>query len=199
MFVWHSKGTEESGAKIAEKLGCEHGTVPPRNYEGDVFCFGAAPAANFKWEDRKFGKIYNDPREVRNKKTPDELKDLGLPVAQKVRVFCSGKKVLKIVDVETKNDITFGKTVSNDIYNRFLAKLGSPGLISLDGTLNENSYLHLTNVVYGPALLDHEDVISSVCDSVGKDAKEELDTFVKAASPEEARAIMAVFKKMAKK
>ena len=198
MFVWHSKGTEESGAKIAEKLGCEHGTVPPRNYEGDVFCFGAAPAANFKWEDRKFGKIYNDPREVRNKKTPAELVGLGLPVANKVRVFCSGKKVLKIVDVETKNKITFGPAVVGDIYTRFLSKLGSPGLISLDGVY-VGGVFQLTNVVYGPALLDHEDVISNVCETVGQDAKKELDTFVKAASPEEARAIMAVFKKMAKK
>jgi len=196
MFVWYSKGTEESGIKIAEKLGCDHGTVPPKGYEGDVYCFGAAPAANFKWGDRKFDKVYNDPRVFRNRRTATELTGLGLDIAKNVRIFCSGKKIVKVVDTGSKQAIGFTEAVRTQVTTKLLSKLGEPGLIALDGVLTSNGFV-LSNVVYGPSLLEHDDVVSSLSDSVGFDAKKELDDLVKAASPEEARSIMSVLRKMA--
>jgi hypothetical protein len=64
-FVWYSKGTEESGNLIANSLEGKHGKVPPAGFKGLGVCYGAAPADIFKWENRKFRALFNDPRKTR--------------------------------------------------------------------------------------------------------------------------------------
>lgn len=65
VFLWHSKGSEESGQLLATLLDVDKGSVPPKGFEGLLVCYGAVPASNFKWEERKFHAIFNDPRKVR--------------------------------------------------------------------------------------------------------------------------------------
>jgi hypothetical protein len=65
IFLWYSAGSQETGIWLAERLKItEHGTVPPRNFEGSVVCWGAVPSEKFKWEKRNFQNIFNDPRKV---------------------------------------------------------------------------------------------------------------------------------------
>jgi hypothetical protein len=66
LFLWYSKSSQETGEWLAKRLGIsEHGTRPPREFEGSVICWGANPSQKFKWEKRNFQAIYNDPRVIR--------------------------------------------------------------------------------------------------------------------------------------
>lgn len=196
MFVWHSKGTEESGIKIAEKLGCDHGTLPPKGYEGDVFCFGATPSDKFKWEDRNFGKIYNDPRITRELRTPEQLTAAGVVLTspQPVRVFCSGDACVSALDKDSGAAVDLSADHLKQI-KEILAKLKNPDFVALD-TVKMDGNLCVTGVVYGPAITDLDPVVDKLVDAVGTDVKKEFEAFAKAASPEEARAVMNVLKKM---
>jgi len=70
IFLWYSKGSQETGVWLAERLGVDdHGAVPPRYFEGSVICWGASPSEKFKWEKRNFQNVFNDPRKI------SELKD----------------------------------------------------------------------------------------------------------------------------
>jgi hypothetical protein len=66
IFLWYSKSSKQTGTWLADKLKIElHGTVPPRDFEGTVICWGASPSVKFKWEKRNFQSIFNDPRVIR--------------------------------------------------------------------------------------------------------------------------------------
>lgn len=67
-YVWYSKGTKESGDLLAHQIGGvgNHGTNPPKGFKGAGICFGARPREVFKWENRNFKALFNDPRKVAN-------------------------------------------------------------------------------------------------------------------------------------
>lgn len=66
-YVWYSAGSKETGEFIAKAIGAEqHGVLPPKEFTGSVVCFGATPSDKFKWEERNFSGLFNDPRIVRN-------------------------------------------------------------------------------------------------------------------------------------
>lgn len=82
-YLWYSKGSQETGALLADKLGFETaGTIPSKNFSGVAVCFGAAYTDKFRWEDRNFQAIFNDPRVVRQytdrKNLFDKLGEAGL-------------------------------------------------------------------------------------------------------------------------
>jgi hypothetical protein len=65
VFVWYSKGCGESGPVLANMVeGATSGTIVPRNFAGIMLMYGATPADVFKWEDRNFQAIMNDPRKL---------------------------------------------------------------------------------------------------------------------------------------
>lgn len=64
-YVWYSKSTKESGALIGQQVATAgEGTNPPRGFKGVGICFGARPAEVFKWENRNFKALFNDPRKI---------------------------------------------------------------------------------------------------------------------------------------
>ena len=64
-FVWYSQGSKESGEALAKLLNCQGGTVPPRGFSGAAICIGASYTDKFKWGDRNFRGILNDPRKTK--------------------------------------------------------------------------------------------------------------------------------------
>lgn len=90
-YVWYSNGSKETGEFIAKALGTkDHGILPPKEFTGPVICFGATPSDKFKWEERNFSGLFNDPRIVRNfvnrKKMFARLAEGGLVVPEVVDV-----------------------------------------------------------------------------------------------------------------
>jgi hypothetical protein len=66
VYVWYSKGSEDSGKVFAKLLGTEqHGTLPPKDFSGVLVCYGAVPGDKFKWSERNIRFIFNDPRQTR--------------------------------------------------------------------------------------------------------------------------------------
>lgn len=66
LFLWYSKSSKETGVWLAKQLKIsEHGTKPPRDFNGTAICWGANPSEKFKWEKRNFQQVYNDPRIIR--------------------------------------------------------------------------------------------------------------------------------------
>lgn len=87
VFLWYSKSSEETGAWLAERLNISgHGTKPPREFEGTVICWGAAPSEKFRWEKRNFQAIFNDPRVIRPLLNREDLfkkiEELGIPTTK---------------------------------------------------------------------------------------------------------------------
>lgn len=66
LYVWYSSASEDSGKLIAQLLECQqHGTNPPKGFDGTIIAFGAKPTPEFKWQERKIRGILNDPRVIR--------------------------------------------------------------------------------------------------------------------------------------
>jgi hypothetical protein len=67
-YVWYSKSTKDSGALIGDQVASDgaefQGTNPPKGFNGIGICFGAKPAGVFKWENRNFRALFNDPRKI---------------------------------------------------------------------------------------------------------------------------------------
>lgn len=87
IFLWYSKKSQETGIWLAERLNIlNHGTIPPRNFEGSIICWGAIPSEKFKWEKRNFQAIFNDPRTIRplldRKLLFDKVSSVGIPVVR---------------------------------------------------------------------------------------------------------------------
>lgn len=199
MFVWHSKGTEESAVALAEKLGCEHGTVPPPGYAGEVFCYGAAPADNFNWGNRTFTKIINDPRKYRKYRSAQELLDkLGAAsINVPVRLFCVGGEVVKMVGEGVPD--TLGEGALNSV-NALLVSLEHPETVTLDGFVSKDgSTFRLTKVVLGAGVTEHQDVLDAMVKVAGPTPEEDkaaLQELIDAADPEELRALRGILGKL---
>ena len=197
MFVWHSKGTEESATAIAQAMNCEHGTVPPMGYEGEVFCYGAAPADNFNWAGRNFTKVINDPRifrKYRDMAVVGEKLGTGI-TGESVRIFCVGGKVKKIIG----NGINTNG-VEDTIIEGILISLGNPEVVALDGALSfSGNCFTLTKVIFGAALTGHEDIIAEVvkvAEPTPEEDKKALQGLIDGADPNELRALRKMLSKL---
>lgn len=91
LFLWYSKSSKETGEWLAKQLKIsEHGTKPPRDFNGTVICWGANPSEKFKWEKRNFQQVYNDPRVIRplldRKLLLEKIAGVGLAVTKFIEI-----------------------------------------------------------------------------------------------------------------
>ena len=201
MYIWHSKNTEESAVALATKLGCEHGTLPPQGYTGEVFCLGAAPAENFNWAARNFTKVINDPRKYRKYQKPEEVVNkVGAgSVVEPVRIFCVGGEIKKVVNtsngavIQTKPGVTLA-------IRELLVKLESPEVVALDGFLTKDGEsFSLLRPVFGAALTEHDDVLTEAAKVAGPtpaEDKEAIQNLINNAAPDELRALRGLLSKL---
>lgn len=205
MFVWHSSNTEESGTALANAIGCEHGLVPPQNYEGDVIVYGGVPAANFNWKGRKFGKIINDPRLLKVIKDKAVLAK-KMMFGQSVRVFIVNRAVVKVVKTDgTPIQFWPGHDISNlvaYIHNAvltdaiFVTLLGSPQIVAVEGIYFGNSFAP-SNILLAPAITDHPEVVEAIKNAFAEDDREVLTDIITKATPEELKALRKMMKSIA--
>ena len=65
-IIWHSKGSAETAAWLAKQLKIKGVHVtPPKDFAGVAIAYGANYTDKFKWGNRNFRVIMNDPRKVR--------------------------------------------------------------------------------------------------------------------------------------
>jgi hypothetical protein len=196
MFIWHSSNTEESAQTLAQAFECEYGKVPPKGYEGDVICLSPNPSENFKWGERNFGKIINDPRKF--KKFRDDTLVVNTFGVQEcgdiIRVICINGKVTKVIGEITSLSASM-KT--SGFEEGLLVKLGNPEFVAIDGVLSKNGLTFIvTKVVFSPALTELPDVIQKLKDEFTEvDDKTALLTLVNSATPEELKALRSYLKK----
>ncbi len=204
MFIWHSKGTEESATALAQKLECEHGTVPPTDYEGDVICFNAKPSPKFKWDSRKFGKIINDPRKLQQGAWQTKVGGLAI----KVRTIC-----MKRPDGYTfntiKSSVKEGESTEIRLSDAALVvlqgictNLDTPDFVALDGVYNQNSETYLLEKpVFGPALADDTMLTEVVAEFLGgliQTDKQKLIKLANEGTPEELKVLMGLLSRVKK-
>lgn len=113
IFLWYSKGSQETGIWLAERLGIvDHGAVPPRKFEGSVVCWGTSPSEKFKWEKRNFQNVFNDPRkisELKNRKTLfDSIAAIGIPSVKCVALPESNPQFSQVcIELGVSEDVGF--------------------------------------------------------------------------------------------
>lgn len=74
-YFWYSNSSRETGTVLATALGMAHGTLPPNGFNGTIVCWGASPTSKFKWADRNFQALMNDPRKVNKYKDRKNIFD----------------------------------------------------------------------------------------------------------------------------
>jgi hypothetical protein len=199
MFVWYSNLTKDSGQAIANALGCEHGTVPPQGYEGDVLCFGAAPADNFNWGQRAFKQVVNDPRKFRKYKDKDSVSQVLGGFSSPVRIFWLKDSIVGIVNTVNNQPVDVGNNLNNltVVVQSLVEKLDSPDFVAFDGYLNGSNFL-VSNVVFGPALLNQPGVIQKLVDVYDENPDDFLNALVNNGTKEEKKALVNILRKMKK-
>ena len=113
IFIWYANSSKETGIWLAEKLGIsEHGTTPPRDFEGSVVCWGASPSEKFKWEKRNFQSFFNDPRKLsplKNRKVLlDRVASLNIPTVSCAVLPAESPQYSQVcVDLGVSEDVGF--------------------------------------------------------------------------------------------
>lgn len=194
-FVWCSQGTLESAALLAKRLKCQHGTVPPKDFRGDLVCLGAAPDDKFNWAGRTLGYIANDPRKYRkfSQGTQPEAGSL-------LRVFLVDGNIVKVSHMQTPEPGKAAPAVPafNQATRAAIASLHiryeRPEFVAFDVAYSPvTGGVVLLKAVFGPALEAHPDVVDQFATAVSaktqKGDKETLLDLINAASPEEAKAL----------
>lgn len=201
MFIWHGNNTKESAEALAKELKCDFGTLPPKGYDGEVFCLGAAPSDKFKWEERKFSRVINDPRKVRKFADKAKLSE-KINLATQVRVYVLGGKVLCVNDTAGK-DANLPKDKMDRVHNvssSVYEAVEKADFFAIDGVVTDT--LVISNVVFGPAVSDKPEVVKLIANGVAKEDAVE-DEFLRevfdSASPEEKKSLVNLFERIRRK
>lgn len=199
MFVWYSNSTKESGEALAQSLQCEHGTVPPQGYDGDVICLGAAPAENFKWDARTFTKVVNDPRKFRKYANKATLKQaLGTALSTAVRVFWMNDEIVSIINKETGQPVPAADLNSVTVaIQGIVEKLDGPEFVAIDGHLAGGTFV-ASNVVTGPSIVGQQAVIDKFVATYEEDPDVFFKNVIAQGSKDEKKALINMFKKIQK-
>jgi len=194
VFVWHGKDSQESAEALAAELGGTAGTLPPKGFSGHLVCLSPGVSEKFKWEDRTFGTIVNDPRKG-YKKTDDELAPL---LGAQVRMYCvsNGTVTGSGATKGYRASVFLRSTPEQAPYSisgplltavsTLSFDLGMPHLVAFDGLLKGHTFIP-SKVIYAPSLTDAPAVRAAIKALVPtKKAKDLLKELVSSSSEEEA-------------
>jgi len=204
VFVWHGKDSKESAELLATELGGTAGTVPPKGFKGHLVCLSPGVSEKFKWEDREFAVVLNDPRKP-YKKTGAELAEVvGVPA----RVYCASLEqgvgggikqspvVRSFIRVNGAPEMTLVDDATRNLVRNYVIMLGEPNLVAFDGLLLGSAFIP-TKVIYAPSLEATPLTRAAIKEMVPiKKAKDELLELVSGSTEEEAEALRVILRRL---
>lgn len=202
VYVWHGKDSQESAEALAAELGGRAGTLPPKGFKGHLVCLSPGVSEKFKWDEREFATIVNDPRKG-FKKTPEEQEPV---LGKAARLYCvssgSGKTAAFSVWIRFGDGGIAEVPAVSGVFSAArttVTELGQPQLVALDGVVSrldqagnvvQASQFIPTKVIYAPSLTTAAPVREAIKKMVPtKKAKERLTELVAGSSEEEADAL----------